>query len=457
MKKLLFIVILFLSVSVSYSQIFGGMDDTFDNGSGTDNTVHAVALQSDGKILVAGDFSSYNGIATGKVIRLNTDGSHDNTFVTTTNDQVFCVAVQNDGKIIIGGTFSQVNGVPARRVARLNSDGSLDNAFTTGTGNFNCDILSLAVLFDGTIVCGGDITLFNDVPMANIVKLNSSGNLVTGSYGTNEDVTDIGVQTDGKIVICGKFTQYNGVTRNRITRLNTDLSLDASFDVGTGADNRVFKVAIQEDQKILLFGAYTTFNGVNKPSLIRLNTDGSIDNTFDAGPNQIITSDYSVTLMNNDKIVLGGDFTSLNGTPINRIAVLNTDGSIDNSFNPGLGANSAVVALSIQNDGKILIGGYFTSYDGTSRRGITRLNGESTSNVSQLDTFKEIQLQPNPTNGVLKVSTSIPTSAFITSANGAILKNLELSGETTIEVSTFAPGIYFVSTAEGQTVKFIKE
>ena len=450
MKTVLLFAILFLSLTTSHSQIFGSLDDTFDNGSGTDNTVRAVTLLSDGKILVVGDFSSYNGMATGKVIRLNADGSHDNTFVATTNDQVFCVAVQNDGKIIIGGTFSQVNGVPARRVARLNSDGSLDNTFTTGTGNFNCAILSLAILFDGTIVCGGDITLFNDVPRSNIVKLNSSGNLVPGSYGTNDDVTDIGVQTDGKIVICGKFSQY-------ITRLNSDLSIDASFDVGTGADNRVFKVAIQEDQKILLFGEYTAFNGVNKPSLIRLNTDGSIDNTFDAGPNQIFTSDYSLTLMNNDKIVLGGDFTSLNETPINRIAVLNTDGSIDNSFNPGLGANDGVTALSIQNDDKILIGGYFTSYDGTSRRGITRLNGESTSNVSQLDTFKQIQLQPNPTNGVLKVSTSTPTSAFITSANGTILKTLELSAESTIDVSTYAPGFYFIRTAEGQTVKFIKE
>jgi len=459
MRKILLFTILLASKSITYSQTFGSIDNTFNSGSGTDDIVEAIAIQSNGKILVAGGFSSYNGNATGQVIRLNTDGSHDNTFITSVTGQVRCLAIQNDGKIIIGGGFSHVNGTLAQRIARLNTDGSLDNTFSTGIGAFGGTVSEVSVLFDGSIVAVGSFTLFNDVTVSNIVKLNSNGSLANGSYGTNNlgSIYDMVVQPNGKILICGQFTQYNSDTRNQIARLNADLTLDASFDPGTGSNGVVLSMAIQNDGKIIAGGFFSNFNGASKKDVARLNSDGSVDNSFDAGTGQIGEEVNVIKLTNNEKLVIGGEFSSFNGVSMNNLVVLNNDGSIDSSFDPGNGPNDVIYSISIQNDDKILIGGDFTSYNGTARTGITRLNGEATSNISLLDNVEQIHLQPNPTNGIMKVTVKEPTSAFITASNGAILSTLELKGETTIDISTFTPGVYFIRTAEGQTVKFVKE
>lgn len=459
MKTLLLFFTLLLGTHLTIAQTYGSIDNSFDNGIGTDLYVAQTAIQSDGKIVMVGDFSSYNGNATGQVIRLNADGTHDNTFITSVTGQVKCVAIQNDGKIIIGGGFSQVNGSLAQRIARLNTDGSLDNTFSTGSGNFSGSIYSLAILFDGTIVAGGGISLFNDLSVSNIVKLNTDGSINVGSYSAGSPVYDIKVQQNGKILICGGFIQYNGTTINNIARLNANLSLDTSFDpgTGTGVDGTLSSMAIQNDGKIIIGGWFNNFNGVSKNHVARLNSDGSVDNTFDAGTGQNGEGVDEVKLTIDQKLVVGGEFSSFNGVSMNNLVVLNNDGSIDSSFDPGTGPNGPIYSIVLQSDGKILIGGDFTSYNGTNRAGITRIIGETASIDTQNTTFDQIQLQPNPTNGIMKVSTVVPTSAVITTANGSILSSLELTSETTIDVSSYAPGIYFIRTAEGQTVKFIKE
>ncbi|WP_040401415.1 HYR domain-containing protein, partial [Cecembia lonarensis] len=129
------------------------------------------------------------------------------------------------------------------------------------------------------------------------------------------------IQSDGKLIIGGQFTLYNGVARNQIARLNPDGSLDTSFDPGTGATSFVFTTAIQADGKIIIGGIFTEYNGVAR----------------------------------------------------NFIARLNGDGSLDTDFNPGTGANSQILTTAIQSDGKLIIGGDFTSYDGVSRVRINRL------------------------------------------------------------------------------------
>jgi uncharacterized delta-60 repeat protein len=457
MKRILLSLTLTLAGYSAYAQSFGSLDNTFDNGSGTNNVVEAITLQPDGKIVLTGAFDSYNGIGVGQVIRLNSDGSLDNTLTSTVTGQTKALALQNDGKIIVGGSITQINGSAARRVARLNSDGSLDNTFSTGNGSFSGTISDIEILFDGSIVIGGSFNLFNGLSVGNILKLNSDGSIAVGTIGTNGYVSDILVQPDGKMLVCGGFTQYNGTMVNRIARINQDLTLDLSFDSGSGADDGdVYSIALQADGKIILTGLFSTFNGVSKKLMVRLNPDGSLDNTFDIGnwnSGEFIAS----SILDNNKIAVGGNWATFNGTPMNSLLVFNNDGTIDNSFDIGTGPDNWVNDIAVQNDGKIIIGGDFTSYDGTNRNRITRLIGESSSSLSHVDTFGKIQLQPNPTNSIIKVSIVEPTSAFITSANGSILSTHELNGETSIDVSTYAPGIYFIRTAEGQTVKFIKE
>jgi len=113
----------------------GDLDGTFCTGGSIDNGVGAIAVQIDGKIVIAGDFTNVDGFSRGRVARLNTDGSTDVTFmdgVTGADLTVNSVAVQPDGKIVIGGQFTNVNGVARNLIARLNRDGSLDTNFLNG-------------------------------------------------------------------------------------------------------------------------------------------------------------------------------------------------------------------------------------------------------------------------------------------------------------------------------------
>jgi uncharacterized delta-60 repeat protein len=191
-------------------------------------------------------------------------------------------------------------------------------------------------------------------------------------------VSSISVQTDGKILVSGPFESYQGVSANRIVRLNSDGSRDTSFNVGTGFNNTVNALSIQSDGKILVGGIFSTYQGVSANKIIRLNSDGSRDTSFnigtgfDAGNTNLFVN--SMFVQTDGKVLVGGTFESYQGVLANRIIRLNSDGSIDTSFNIGNGFNNSVNALSIQSDGKILVGGSFTTYQGVSANRIIRLN-----------------------------------------------------------------------------------
>ena len=135
-------------------------------------------------------------------------------------------------------------------------------------------------------------------------------------------------------------------------------ALDATFDPGAGANSIIHSVAIQSDDKILIGGDFTTYDGTSRNHIARLNADGSLDTGFDpgAGANNGVRS---VALDADGKILIGGFFREYDGTAINRIARLNADGSLDAGFDPGAGANDGIESVAIQADGKILLGGFF--------------------------------------------------------------------------------------------------
>src|SRR3990172_1754243 len=191
--------------------------------------------------------------------------------------------------------------------------------------------------------------------------------------GANLVIRAAVLQVNGKILIGGNFTQYNGTGRNYIARINTDGSLDATFDPGTGANGTIMAIAIQTDGKIIIGGWFTQYNGTGRNYIARINTDGSLDATFDPGTGANAWV-HSLAIQADGKILIGGNFTQYNGTGRNYIARINTDGSLDATFDPGTGANAWVHSLAIQADGKILIGGNFTQYNGTGRNRIARIN-----------------------------------------------------------------------------------
>ncbi len=358
----------------------GLLDTSFDPGTGASGTINSLIIQSDSKLIIGGSFGSYSGASINCIARLDSDGTLDTSFnvnSTGINSYINSAVIQSDGKILIGGAFTSHNGISRNRIARLNSDGLLDTSFDPGTGASGT-INSLIIQSDGKILIGGSFSNYNGIFRNSIARLNSDGSLDTSfnlGTGPNNYTQSIAIQSDGKIVIGGGFTTYNGTTRNYIVRLNSDRSLDTSFDPGAGANNSVTSVAIQSDSKILIGGGFTTYNGTTINRIARLNSDGSLDTSFNVGTGASSTV-QSITIQSDGKVLIGGSFTSYNGTTINRIARLNSDGSLDTSFNTGTGTNASIYSINIQSDGKILIGGGFSSYNGTARNNIARINSD---------------------------------------------------------------------------------
>jgi uncharacterized delta-60 repeat protein len=356
----------------------GTLDMSFGGATGFNGTVESVAIQTNGKIVVGGDFDIFNDSIRNNIARLNIDGSLDSTFNPGIgpNLGINTLAVLSNGEIMIGGDFSSVSGTARNKIARLNSNGTLDIGFNPGTG-FVGIVNSISIQSNNSIIIGGSFTSYNGTTRNNIVRLTSTG-LLDGSFnpgtGFNSIVNTTAIQTDGKILVGGVFTTFNGVTTNRIVRLNTDGSIDATFNIGTGFNTTVNSIAIQADGKILVGGMFTTFNGITKNRIIRLNTDGTLDPTFNPGTgfNSTVSS---MKIQSDGMIVAIGGFSTYNSVTTIRIARILPNGSLDLTFNSGSGfMTSTPTSLAIQSDGKLLVGGGFTSYDGFCRNRIARLN-----------------------------------------------------------------------------------
>lgn len=364
MKKttLFLLLFIFFGISKSYSQA-GNLDPSFDPGTGANATINTVAIQTDGKIIIGGDFTLYNGVSRNRIARLNSDGTLDTTFNVGVGfdsgySGVQSLVVDSDGKIIVVGGFTKYNTIARKHIVRINTDGSIDPTFIIGTGAEN-PILSVATQPDGKIIIGGGFTKFNTASNVNrILRLNTDGsidNSFTIGTGLNDLLNTIVVQADGKIIIGGGFNTYNGTTVNKLARLNADGSLDTSFLLNSSTNNAVWCARVQNDNKIVISGLFTTFNGVEKKYLTRLNADGSLDYSFvtGIGANSLVRT---IALQYNDKIVFGGTYQTFNSTSTNRFSRLMPSGFKDVNFDIGSGANNAVNSIMIQPDGHLIMG-----------------------------------------------------------------------------------------------------
>ncbi len=366
------------------------IDNSFDptNGFGTGST-WTINTQTDNKIIIGGDFLDYNGNLVSNLCRLNPDGLIDNTFNIGNGFSgsfnmffgscVYSTAIQTDGKIIVGGNFFNFNNIQKFGICRLNIDGTNDPTFNSLNG-FNGAVRKVCLQTDGKIIVGGDFSSYNSIPVNRICRLNSDGTLDlsfnTGT-GFNDAVFDIKLQQDNKILVGGYFTQFNGQSKNKIIRLNTDGTADLSFNIGSGfgiGGGGIWSLAVQTDGKIILGGMIYTYNGQTISNICRLNTNGSIDLSFQQGSG-FNNPTYTLSLQTDGKIIIGGGFTTYNGIGRNYIIRLNPNGSIDTNFDiiPGTGLNGQVLCSHIQNDNKILVGGQFTTLNNINRNRIVRL------------------------------------------------------------------------------------
>ena len=189
------------------------------------------------------------------------------------------------------------------------------------------------------------------------------------------------IQPDNKTVFSGDFRAYNGTLRNRIARMNADGSLDTGFmaSPNSGANDTISCVALQPDGKVLIGGVFTSFNSTNRFHIARLNSDGTLDASFSTGLGAN-GSVWALALQTDGKVLIGGNFTSVNSTNRNNIARLNSDGSLDTGFSGR--PNGTVNAIALQADGKVVLGGQFTSLDNTNYSHIARLNVDGSLDTS---------------------------------------------------------------------------
>ncbi|MEO6177977.1 MAG: T9SS type A sorting domain-containing protein [Flavobacterium circumlabens] len=474
----------------------GRFDTTFKTGYYNFNCpIRTMAIQSDGKILVGGLFSTYGGknapadIPVNHLLRLNTDGSLDTSFSCPelvgevlgycSTGIVTYVKEQPDKKILVGGVFPPYNGAPSRNLVRLNSDGSLDKTFVTGTGT-NAGINSIILRPNGNmIVCAADIStpseysFYNTYSVGSFFELDRNGTLVNreksskiavkkairtengkiallgesrspyhrgiklinsqGTLSVNKNLFDAFdnkkntndeyqasscrdgvIQSDGKLLVIGNFTKYNTVPADGLIRLNSDYSIDPTFSIGEnfkfyGKSPEVSCIALQADGKILVGGYFDSYKGlpvtggivrlnsngerdntfnyipdselytkqiviqpdgkilINGPGLIRLNTNGTVDTTFKNETGSTLVTKFE--LLGNGKILVAGSY---------QLRRLTNDGSIDTSFNTGTFNFTSRATFAFQSDGKILCGGSFNYFNDLMTQRLVRLNNDGT-------------------------------------------------------------------------------
>jgi uncharacterized delta-60 repeat protein len=465
MKKikfiLLFLIISFNTNAQNPAEIDLSFEEKFQFGS-----INDVEVQSDGKILVGGNFTSFNGTTQNRLIRLNVDGTKDTTFNIGTGfpAEVQTILVQPDNKILVGGIFTTFNGQTQRSIIRLNENGTKDTSFVT---NISGGIYSISLQLDGKILLGGSFTIDG---VSNLIRLNTTGfrdttfNIGTGLNLTsgNAAVRSIVIQQDGKILVGGGFNTFFSSTQYQynLIRLNINGTKDTSFaSYISGFNNSVQEIVLQSDGKILVGGNFTIFNGITAKNLIRLNNDGTKDTSFElpgtgfssVGLNSSINA---IVLQSDGKILAGGGFTRFNGVMQSNLIRLNTDGTKDTTFDIVNGFNIGLSAIKLQTDGKILVGGAFSSYNGIQSNYLIRLKGGSSLNTDTFDK-SDIAIYPNPTSDFINVAGFEPNeSATIINLNGQVLKSAKI--DKAIDVSDLKAGIYFVKI-KNVCNKFIKK
>ncbi|PYI82476.1 MAG: hypothetical protein DME26_17490 [Verrucomicrobia bacterium] len=274
-----------------------------------------------------GYFAAVGGTARTNLARLNADGTLDRTFTANANWFVFSTAVQTDGKILIAGQFTTLAGAARANLARLNADGSLDFGFTPNVG---FQVYSVAVQPDGKIVIGGTFFFIGGTPRNRIARLNTDGSLDPG-FNPDADgwISGIAMQADGKIIIGGFFRAVGGLAHTNIARLNVDGTVDSRFN--PHANDAVLSIALQTDGEIIIGGTFTSLGGTPRSRLARLNADGTTDTAFDLGIDSVV---YSTALQANGKVVIGGKLVTVDDpddpTPPRFIARLENDAATQN-------------------------------------------------------------------------------------------------------------------------------
>ena len=415
----------------------GTLDTTFQVNAaypGAGDSIFTLTLQPDGKILAGGAFTRFGdiNIVRNHLVRLNPNGGIETAYNPSFDGNVLSVRMQSDGRSVVSGTFTTLNGASHANIARVNLDGSRDASFTSSA---NTTVHDTTILTNNEIVAVGEFTTFNGFPNINRIaslypngRLNQDTNttilggppaamlslpdgmtLIGGGFtsvggttrqglarvawtGANDStfvnpqltgwVYDLAVLPNGQYLAGGDFTTAGGTSQARLARINTNGTVDGSFapTFTSSSTPYIGAIAVQPDGNILIGGEFATVNGIAKTRIARLLPSGSIDTTFGT------TLDFSVgciALQSDGKILIGGAFGNVNGQARVGLVRLNANGTTDTTFNPVLnGIVAEVLDIKIDKNGKILVGGTFAGVNGNGRPNLVRLNSDGTNDAT---------------------------------------------------------------------------
>jgi uncharacterized delta-60 repeat protein len=523
MKQIFTLILIIYTYVAAFSQA-GTLDKSF-NGSGKkvigfqygggtgDDLCYAVAIQYDGKIVLAGKSNAtQNGDFNFVVMRLNTDGSLDQsfngkgyTFINFSNDdEASAVAIQSDGKIVVAGTANASGSHRKIALVRLLTNGIPDISFGDNfSGKVITDVgadakAATMKLHNGKIIIAGDI--INPGNECLLLRYNSNGSLdpsfgIFGKsitdFGSGEYPHSIAFQSDDKIVAgCSEDASW-AYSHFLVARFTSNGFADGSFATNGktitdfGLNDFCNGIAVQSDDKIVAAG-FTYINDFDF-ALARYNKNGTPDNTFSSNGklitniNKIKHSDdfaYSVAIQSDEKIVVGGS-SDYNFALVR----YNKNGMLDNSFNgdgkaiTDFGDYAEAYAIKIQSNGKIVAAGAKDVLTGNRNFAIARYHGNNTASVNNIsitasdaDEINEIKstsqvyVYPNPVTDILHIEGLSATSSAvisITNLSGIIFKKAIIkNSEYALNASLLKPGIYNISIAQNNTItnlKFIKQ
>lgn len=376
-------------------QADGSLDPTFAPGSGIAQGgaagfgyVRAIALQPDGRALIGGSFVAYDGAPRPGLARLLDSGALDPSFTPNGTSNVHAIALQSDGKVVIGGSFTVVSGAPRSCIARLNPDGSLDPTFEPGEGATGVidaiAVNAVALQPDGRVVIAGEFNFIDGAPRERLARLNADGSR-DGSFqpgaGLSWTAYALHVQPDGNILVGGAFQSAGGLTRRGIARFLPSGALDSSFFNGLHWLATVHALRLQPDGRVLAAGSFGQANGFPSLRVTRLLTDGALDTSFNAGLG-LDADANDLVLEPSGAVLVAGAFVRSGGSPRRGVTRLESNGSTSASFCPGRGPDKRAAVLTQRDDGKLYIGGEFTTYDNTPANRVARLNADGSHDVS---------------------------------------------------------------------------
>ena len=354
------------------------------------NTVLSISLAADGSkdVYVGGDFTTYNGAQANRIVRLNADGTIDQAFVAATgfNTNVRSVVptAGQSANVYVGGDFTTYNGIQRSRIVRLNADGTVDQSFAIGTGFDNTvNIIAPAADGSGALYVGGAFTTYNGKPANRLVRLNPDGtidpNFVTGMGFDNTVLTIVPVgDGTGNVYVGGAFSFYKNIQALRIVRLGPDGSVDLTFPTTTGFDNTVQTMTLADDRSGNLYvgGDFASYKGFRAIRVARIDKSAVFDPNFVTGIGFDNTV-FSVAPVGDGtgKLYAGGAFTNYNGAQSNELVRLNQNGARDLSLAIGAGFGDTVFKIVPVGDGSgdVYVGGQFTQYQLALRGRFVRL------------------------------------------------------------------------------------